>query len=473
MPEWLKKKVEKPQLAGGDDVRDKVATMLKEIREGGEEAALKYARELDNFKGSAADVVVQAAEFEAAEARLPEQVKEDIRTAHAAIKAFAEAQRTTQTDLRVESPVYPGLVLGHKMVPVDCAGCYAPGGRFAHAASVLMTVTTARAAGVPKVVLCCPPRQDTGRIHDGMLFAARVAGADFVLTMGGVQGLASMAFGLFTGGGRANVIVGPGNRFVVAAKTMLFGELGIDLVAGPTESCVLADDSADPEVVATDLIGQAEHGFDSPTQLITTSRRVAEETLNTWIPRKLSELQAAEPQTAAVVAWRDYGEVVLCKDREELCQVSDDYASEHLQVMCKREELDWYHNRLRNYGSLFLGEETNVSYGDKASGPNHVLPTRGAGKYTGGLNVGCFLKRLSFQQIKDPLAAQKLGEVTARISRLEGMEGHARSADVRLKKYLPKDKFEALTLTVPEGTGAKNTDLGKIIEENEAKRRKT
>jgi sulfopropanediol 3-dehydrogenase len=470
MPQWLKNKVEKPQLSGGDEVGTKVAEMLRTIREGGEAAALKYAKQLDNFAGGTDEVVVKAAEFEAAEARLPESVKEDIRTAHKAIKSFAEAQRATQTDLRMESPVYPGMVVGHRMVPVDCAGCYAPGGRFAHTASVIMTVATARAAGVPKVVLCCPPRQDTGRIHDGMLFAAKVAGADYVLTMGGVQGLASMAFGLFTGGGRANVLVGPGNRFVVAAKTQLFGELGIDLVAGPTEVCVLADDSADAELVTTDLVGQAEHGFDSPAQCITTSRRLAEEVL-ALMPKKLAELQAAEPQTAAPVSWRDYGEVILCESREEMCTVSDEYASEHLQVQCRRDELGWYHDRLRNYGSLFIGEETNVSYGDKASGPNHVLPTRGAGKYTGGLNVGCFLKRLSFQQILDPKAASQLGEVTARISRLEGMEGHARSADVRLKKYLP-DTFASLTLTVPEGTGAKNTDLGKIIAENAAQRSK-
>lgn len=392
MVQWLKQKAAKPQLAGGDDVQRRVEEMLGTIRAGGEEAALRYARELDGFQGSTEDVLVLEEEFAAAEARLPEQVKADIRVAHAAIKEFAQAQAGTQTDLRMSSGSYPGMVAGHRMVPVDCAGCYAPGGRFAHAASVLMTVTTAKAAGVRKVILTAPPRQDTGRIHDGMLYAAKVAGADHVLTLGGVQGLAALAFGLFTGGTRANILVGPGNRFVVAAKTLLFGEVGIDLVAGPTEVCVLADGTADPELVATDLVGQAEHGFDSPCVLITTSRAVADAVL-ARIPALLADLQAAEPETAACVAWRDYGQVALCESREEMCVLSDEVASEHLQVQCARSELEWYHARLRNYGALFLGEETNVSYGDKAAGPNHVLPTRGAGKYTGGLNVGCFLKR--------------------------------------------------------------------------------
>ena len=421
MVNWLKKKVDMPQLGGRDQAHARTEVMLNEIRAGGEAAALKFAMELDNFKGVAADVEVSAAEFEQAEQRLPEQVKDDLRQAHAAIKAFADAQRDSQGDVHMASASWPGMVCGHKMVPVDCAGCYAPGGRFAHAASVLMTVTTARAAGVPKVVLCVPPRQDTGRIHDGQLYAAKIAGADHVLTLGGVQGLAAMAFGLFTGGGRASILVGPGNRFVVAAKKILFGEVGIDMIAGPTEVCVLADESADPVLVATDLIGQAEHGFDSPAVFITTSRAVADAVLE-LMPKMLADLQAAEPQTAAIVAWRDYGEVALVESREEMCKLSDEIASEHLQVLCRREELNWYHERLRNYGSLFLGEETNVAYGDKASGPNHVLPTREAGKYTGGLNVGSFMKRLSFQQITDPIAAQKLAEVTARISRLEGME---------------------------------------------------
>eukprot|EP00322_Chrysochromulina_rotalis_P014963 CAMPEP_0115870738 /NCGR_PEP_ID=MMETSP0287-20121206/22490_1 /TAXON_ID=412157 /ORGANISM="Chrysochromulina rotalis, Strain UIO044" /LENGTH=433 /DNA_ID=CAMNT_0003325487 /DNA_START=1 /DNA_END=1301 /DNA_ORIENTATION=- len=305
-----------------------------------------------------------------------------------------------------------------------------------------------------------------------MLFAARLAGATHVLTLGGVQGLAAMAFGLFTHGGpRANILTGPGNRFVVAAKTLLFGEVGIDLVAGPTENAILADDSADPHLVATDLVGQAEHGFDSPTTLLTTSHSLAEQVIK-LMPTYLGELLADEPQCAAAVAWRDYGAVGVCENREELCAASDDIASEHLQVMCRKEELDFYHSRLRNYGSLFLGEETNVSYGDKAAGPNHVLPTRRAASYTGGLNLGCFLKRLSYQRVVgDPTKSLKLAEVTARISRLEGMEGHARSADARLRRYLSPEAFAELDLSVQQGAAATNTDLGAAIEADDRPRR--
>ena len=376
MVRHLKTKVEAPAVTA-DGVMQTTTEMLEKILEGGEERALAYSAELDGFEGGLGDVIVSEAEFAEAADELPQQLKDDIALAHRNIKAFAEAQRRSIDDVSYAEGLWPGMVAGHRMVPLDCAGCYVPGGRFAHVASALMTVTTAKAAGVRTVVMASAPRQETGRIHPGVIFAAKLAGADYVLTLGGVQALGSMAYGLFTGR-KANILVGPGNRFVVAAKQLLFGQVGVDLIAGPTEVCVLADADADPLLVATDLVGQAEHGFDSPAVLITTDSAMADQVM-ALVPELISDLKQQEPNTAAEVAWRDYGQVMLAEDREEMCALSDEVASEHLQVQCRKEDLGWYHDNLRNYGSLFLGEETNVSYGDKASGPNHVLPTRGAG----------------------------------------------------------------------------------------------
>eukprot|EP00949_MAST-11_sp_MAST-11-sp1_P001346 g1346.t1 len=458
---WLKRKSKTPRVTE-DGVHETVSRMLREIQAGGEEKVLQYARELDGFDGDVAGgVVVSEQEFAEAERSLNDITREDIRMAHDAIRAFATAQRDSVSDLCREDYPWPGMVTGHRLIAVDVAGCYVPGGRFAHVASALMTVATARAAGVQKVVVCSPPRRDTGRIHAGVLFAAKLAGADHVITLGGVQAICALAYGLFSGCRPASVIVGPGNRFVVEAKKQLFamGQVGIDIIAGPTETCCLADEDADVNLIATDLVGQAEHGHDSPAVLVTTSRHVAEQVL-ALIPEKIASLQENQPQTAAAVAWRDYGEIIIASTREEMCAISDEIASEHLQVHCRREELPWYHSRLRNYGSLFLGEETNVSYGDKCSGPNHVLPTRLASRYSGGLSVHSFLKRLSFQQIVDPVAAKDVGSVTARISRLEGMEGHARSADERLRKYLGEKAYSELTLHPPMNETASNTEPG-------------
>jgi len=298
-----------------------------------------------------------------------------------------------------------------------------------------MSVTTARVAGVNRVVACSPPHRGGG-VHPAFLYTAHMAGADTILALGGVQGIASMAFGLF-GNDPADILVGPGNRFVAEAKRILFGRVGIDMFAGPTEIAVIADASADPEIVASDLVGQAEHGPDSPAWLVTTSRELGEKVMER-VPYYIERL--GEPnRTAAETAWRDYGEVVLASDREEAARVSDEYAPEHLEVHA--EELDWWLTRLTNYGSLFLGEETNVTYGDKSSGPNHILPTKGAARYTGGLSVSKFIKTVTWQRMTRD-ANKQVGATSARISRAEGMEGHAYAGDDRLAKYFPDEQFE-------------------------------
>lgn len=425
---YLKRRVAKPSVTD-EGVGDTVRKILDGIREGGEAAVSDLCRRFDKWDG---DLVVSKGAIDAAAARVPERVRRDIEFAHERIQAFAMAQKGASKPLEVE--LAPGMWAGHQVIPVKCAGCYVPGGRFAHVASALMTVTTARAADVQTIVACSPPRGKEG-IHPAVLYAFKVAGADYVLTMGGVQALASMAFGLFTGH-TADIIVGPGNRFVVEAKRQLFGEIGIDLIAGPTEVAVLADDSADAHIVATDLVSQAEHGPDSPAVLITNSRSLGEDVL-----RRIPALIAALPEAnrVAEVSWRDYGEIIVVDTRDEMVQVSDEVASEHLEVQCK--DLDWWKRNLRNYGSLFLGEETTVSFGDKTSGPNHVLPTRNASRYTGGLYVGKFLKTVSWQRMTRE-ATRDVATATARISRMEGMEGHAKSADVRLEKYFPGENFE-------------------------------
>ena len=334
-----------------------------------------------------------------------------------------------------ETELYPGVVAGQKLIPVESAGCYIPGGRYAHIASAIMSVTTARVAGVRHVIACSPTGRDRG-VHPAILHTAHLAGADTILALGGVQGVASLAFGLFTGHA-ADILVGPGNRFVAEAKRILFGRVGIDLFAGPTEIAVIADDTADAEIVASDLVGQAEHGPDSPAWLVTTSRELAERVMSR-IPHYIERL--GEPnRTAATHAWRDYGEVVLAGSREEAARLSDAYAPEHLEVQA--DGLDWWLGRLRNYGSLFLGEETNVTYGDKSSGPNHILPTKGAARYTGGLSVAKFIKTVTWQRMTRD-ANRAVGQTSARISRAEGMEGHAYAGDDRLAKYFPGERFD-------------------------------
>jgi sulfopropanediol 3-dehydrogenase len=424
------KKASKTSSTGEDDTRATVAGMLHDIEEGGESRALHYAETLDGWTG---DVVVSKEDIAAAAKFVPEQIRRDIQFAHERVKGFAEAQLASMVEFETE--LSPGLVAGQRLIPVDTAGCYVPGGRYAHIASAIMSIATAKVAGVSNVIACSPPRKEGG-VHPAILYAADLAGADTILGLGGVQGIAALAFGLFTGH-KADILVGPGNRFVAEAKRILFGRVGIDLFAGPTEILVIADDTADADIVASDLIGQAEHGPDSPAWLVTTSRRLAEDT-QARIPACIARLQ--EPnRSAAESAWRDYGEVVLVDDRAEAVRVSDQYAAEHLEVQAA--DLDWWLDNLRNYGSLFLGEETTVAYGDKASGPNHILPTKGAARYTGGLSVGKFIKTVTWQRMTRE-ANRDVGAASARISRAEGMLGHALTGDDRLHKYFREEEFD-------------------------------
>ncbi len=408
-----------------------VVEMLAKIEAGGEDAARAYAADLDGWTG---DIVVPEDAFRAAEARLAETVKEDIRYAHARVRDFARHQRDSQQEFA--APLVDGLIAGQRLVPVTTAGCYVPGGRYAHAASAIMSCCTASVAGVENVIAASPASPARGGIHPAILYAMRLSGADTVLALGGVQAIAALTYGLFTGH-PADIVVGPGNRFVAEAKRVLFGRIGIDVIAGPTESMVAADHTADPAIVAADLAGQAEHGPDSPVWLVTTSRDLGEAVLDR-MPSVITALPSLS-RSAAEAAWRDYGEVILAADREAAAAVCDRYAPEHLQIQA--DDLDWWLGRLRNYGSLFLGEETTVAFGDKCSGPNHILPTRGAGRYSGGLNVGKFIKVLTWQRMTRD-AARGVAQVSSRISRLEGMEGHAMTGDVRLAKYFPDEDFE-------------------------------
>jgi sulfopropanediol 3-dehydrogenase len=427
--EYLKK-ADKSATTGEDDTRKIVTQMLAEIEAGGEEKAIEYATKLDNYTGN---IVVTPEEIEAAAAKVSQQVKDDIQFSYDRVRGFAEKQRAALIDFEVE--LSPGLFAGQKQIPVETAGCYVPGGRYAHVASAVMSVATAKAAGVDHVIACSPPKPGEG-VNPAIIYTANLCGADTILALGGVQGIAAMAFGLFTGHA-ADILVGPGNRFVAEAKRMLFGRVGIDLFAGPTEIAIIADKTADPRIVASDLVGQAEHGLDSPCWLFTTDRELGEKVLE-LMPGFIEKLPDTA-RTAAEGSWRDYGEVILCSDREEMAQLSDQYAGEHLEVQA--EDLDWWVNRLRNYGSLFVGEETTVAFGDKCSGTNHILPTKGAGRYTGGLFAGKFIKTVTTQRMSRE-ANREVAAAAARISRLEGMEAHARTGDDRLHKYFPDETFK-------------------------------
>ena len=424
------KKAEKTPETNSAEAQRVVNEMLARIEAEGEDAVRHYARALDKWDGG---ILVSRAEMDARAEEVPQQVREDIAFAVEQVRTFALAQRDSVKDFEMTMP--SGLTAGQKWVPCNVAGCYVPTGRYAHIASACMSVATAKAAGVKTVIACSTPYRGGG-MHPYVLYAMREAGADMVLTLGGVQAIAAMAYGLFSGK-PADVIVGPGNKFVAEAKRTLFGKVGIDVFAGPSEIGIIADASADPEIVAVDLVGQAEHGHESPAWLFTDDKALAE-TVMARVPELIATLP--EPaRDAADCAWRDYGEVILCDTRAELVEVSDVYASEHLELHCA--DLDWWMANLTNYGSLFVGEETTVAYGDKCSGPNHILPTKYAAKYSAGLSVHKFLKPLTWQKANRE-ASKELGIRTARISRLEGMEAHARTADVRLAKYYPGHNFD-------------------------------
>lgn len=423
------KSASKTSATGADDVHATVSEILDEIEAGGEEKAKEYAAKFDRYDGN---IILTRDEIDEASAKVPQRLKDDIRFAHDNVRRFAEAQKATIQDMQVE--VVPGLIAGQKSIPCNAAGCYAPGGRYAHIASAMMTVTTAKVAGCGHITACSPPRPGEG-IHPAIAYTADLCGADTIMAMGGVQGVAAMAFGLF-GLPKSDIIVGPGNQFVAEAKRILFGRIGIDMLAGPTDSLILADETADPFIVAWDLVGQAEHGYNSPVWLATTDKALAEKVME-LVPSMIDSLPQLNAENAAA-AWRDYAEVILCDTREEVAQVSDSIAPEHLTVNAA--DLDWWLERLRCYGSLFLGEETTVAFGDKSSGTNHVLPTSGAARYTGGLSVHKFMKLVTWQRATRE-GAKPVAEATARISRLEGMEGHARTADIRLEKWFPNETF--------------------------------
>lgn len=424
--EYLKKST--AAVAENDErIQATVKTMLTRIETEGESAVREYAAQFDNWQG---DFILSDSKRAEMIAQVPEQTKLDIQFAYQQVKTFAEAQRASLTEFEIESA--PGVKLGQKVIPVNCAGCYVPGGRYSHAASALMSIATAKVAGVETIVACSPPK--AGSIHPAIVYAMDLAGADIILEMGGVHAVATMAKGLFTGVA-ADILVGPGNGYVAEAKRLLFGEVGIDVFAGPTESAIIADASADPMTIAVDLVSQAEHGYDSPVWLFTTSREIGE---------KVAELMpkvAADMPNQEVVqsAWDIHGEIIFCETREECVLVSDQYASEHLQVIT--EDTDWWRENLKNYGSLFLGEGATVTHGDKCSGTNHILPTKKVARYSGGLNVHKFLKILTYQEISEEANLQ-FSAAGSRISRAEGMEGHARACDWRLRKYFPDTEWD-------------------------------
>jgi len=427
------KKATKTATTDATDVRETVQNILDDIEQGGDDAALRYASKFDQYDGN---ILLSDAEIETACASVPQTLKDDIAFAHDNVRRFAEVQKQTLKDVELE--VLPGFTLGQKSIPCNSVGCYIPGGRYSHVASAIMTVTTAKVAGCGHIVACSPPANDSAEtpgISPAIVYAATLCGADKVMAMGGVQGVASMTFGLF-GLPPADILVGPGNQFVAEAKRILYGRVGIDMIAGPTDSLILADDTADAMIVAADLVGQAEHGYNSPVWLVTDNKPLAEKVLE-LVPDLIDDLPEVN-RVNAEAAWRDYAEIILCGDREEMAQVSDEYAPEHLTVQAQ--DIPWWKDRLKCYGSVFLGEETTVAFGDKASGTNHVLPTGRSAKYTGGLSVHKYMKIVTWQQATRD-ASKPVAEATARISRLEGMEGHARTADIRLAKYFPDEKF--------------------------------
>ena len=420
---YLKKS---PKTSSTDDKKTAgiVEDLLKEIEQSKEQGCIDLTKKFDKYEG---DIIVSKERIEEIKKTLDQKTKDDIQFSYERVRKFAEAQlKNYGQDFEVE--LSKGLDAGQKLIPVNTAGCYIPGGRYAHIASAVMSVTTAKVAGVKNIIACSPPKPDEGA-NSIIVYTANLCGADVILNLGGVPAIAAMTNGLFNNQ-PADIIVGPGNQFVAEAKRILFGKVGIDLFAGPTEIGIIADAKADPEIVAVDLVGQAEHGYNSPAWLYTTSKELAEKVIKR-VPELIADLPEL-PRTSAEAAWRDYGEVILCDTDEEMVKISDQYAPEHLEV--QTQNLEWFHKHLTNYGSLFVGEETTVAYGDKCSGTNHILPTKGAARYTGGLFVGKFIKTLSFQRMTKE-STETVGAAAARISRYEGMEAHARTGDVRLKKY--------------------------------------
>lgn len=422
MAQFLKKRIPQDVTDAMDlKVRQTVESILTDVKKRGDDAVRELSQQFD--KWSPTSFKLSQAELDAIMKRVPESTKDDIKFAQAQIRKFAEHQRAALKDIEVET--LPGVKLGHKNIPVDSVGCYVPGGRYPMVASAHMSIVTARAAGVRRVIACTPPNQ--GAPHAETIAAMVLAGADDIYMMGGVQAIAAMGIGTQTIA-PVDMLVGPGNAYVAEAKRQLFGRVGIDLLAGPTEILVIADDTADVEMIATDLLGQAEHGPTSPAICITTSRKIAD-TLPAEIERQLKVLPTAD---VAGVAWRDYGEIILVDSIDEAVAEADRQAAEHVEVLTR--EPRYFLKKMKNYGALFLGPQTNVSYGDKVIGTNHTLPTMGAARYTGGLWVGKFLKTCTYQEVSDA-ASVVVGDYCSRLCAIERFWGHKEQADLRLRRY--------------------------------------
>ncbi|MFO1105273.1 MAG: histidinol dehydrogenase [Amaricoccus sp.] len=415
----------KPEAARAEDdakVRATVEAILKDIETRGDAAVRAYAEQFDGY--APPSFRLSPAEIDALVAEVSPQDLEDIRFAQAQVRGFAQAQRDSMKDIEVET--LPGVILGHRNIPVQSVGCYVPAGKFPMVASAHMSVATASVAGVPRIVAATAPFK--GKPNPAVIAAMHLGGAHEIYVLGGVQAIGAMALGTETIAA-VDMLVGPGNAFVAEAKRQLYGRVGIDLFAGPTETMVIADETVDAEMVATDLLGQAEHGYNSPAVLVTNSRRLAEATL-----AEIDRLLAILPTAAtAAKSWEDYGEVIVCDSYDEMLAVANDIASEHVQVMTDRD--DWFLQNMHSYGALFLGPRTNVANGDKVIGTNHTLPTKKAGRYTGGLWVGKFLKTHSYQKVTTDEAAARIGEICSRLCLLEGFVGHAEQANVRVRRY--------------------------------------
>ena len=434
MARWLKKGRDATQIAEDDaKVRAIVEATLADIEKRGDEAVRELSIKFDGWDRT--DYRLTDKEIRECISELPARAIDDIKFAQEQVRNFAEQQKAALRDIEVET--LPGVILGHKNIPVNSVGCYVPGGKYPMVASAHMSVVTAKVAGVPRIITCAPPYQ--GKPAAAIVAAQHLAGADVIYSLGGIQAVGAMALGTQTIE-PVDMLVGPGNAFVAEAKRQLYGRVGIDLFAGPTETLVIADESVDAEMCATDLLGQAEHGPTSPAVLLTTSEKLARETM-AEVERLLSILPTGE---IARKAWQDYGEVIVCEDDDEMVVEANRLAFEHVQVMTK--DPDFFLNKLTNYGALFLGPRTNVAYGDKVIGTNHTLPTKKAARYTGGLWVGTFLKTCTYKKVLTDEASAMVGEYCSRLCMLEGFVGHAEQANIRVRRYGGRN--------IPYGTAA-------------------